>query len=63
MVLVVGVGSVGPGLVGVSVIAAAGGSVYRGDSTNSSEKARGEERGDERKEEGGRVVEGVLLYY
>ena len=63
LVLVVGAGLVGLGLVGVLVVAVVGGSVYRGDSTNSSKKARGEEKGNERGEEGRRVVEGVLLYY
>ena len=50
----VGAGLAGLGLVGVVVaVMVAGGLVYEGDSTNSFEKARGEERSDERREEGG----------
>ena len=63
LILVAGVGSAGPGLVEVSVVAAAGGLAHRGNSTNSSKKAGGEERGDERGEEGEQVVERALLYY
>ena len=51
LVLAIGAGSVKAGLARV-VVAVIKGSAYRGDSTNSSEKARGEERGNERGEEG-----------